>query len=302
MRSNISCHSVVSACLGLMLLGVASCEKMNIVSQPADDGRGEQRPNVTVRVTSFEQVPFSPGTRAEVADACSRLVFILYDSEGKKVKHVSQKQGDESFGTASFAVPEGRYLAVAVGHSSGGNPSMANPLKLQFTNSSGYSDTFMASDSVTVTDASTTLNLAMRRIVAKVRLMVDNPPKQGTTLVRINYKGGSGAFSALTGLGTVKSDQYTNVEVDGTEQQFEVYTIPHAERDTLNFTVMAHDASGLELTNDTILNVPVRVNHVTVCRGYLFYGNSARTRSTSFTVSLDDAWASEQLQKSHQAR
>ena len=51
MKHKIFCHLMASVC-GMMLLGVASCEKMNVSASNA----GEEDVSVTVRVTSFEQV------------------------------------------------------------------------------------------------------------------------------------------------------------------------------------------------------------------------------------------------------
>jgi hypothetical protein len=40
---------------------------------------------------------------------------------------------------------------VVVGHSASGNPTMTNPAKIQFTNSIGYTDTFLYTEQVEVT-------------------------------------------------------------------------------------------------------------------------------------------------------
>ena len=55
MKHKIFCHLMASVC-GMMLLGVASCEKMNVSASDA----GEEDVSVTVRVTSFEQGAILP--------------------------------------------------------------------------------------------------------------------------------------------------------------------------------------------------------------------------------------------------
>ena len=118
--------------MGVVLTGAASCEKMNVKSgEPDGDGV-----NVSLRVTSFEQVPFglSRTRLRSVEDVCSRLNYLIYDSDGHRLKQTVQEAGDEDFGQTSFNLGKGHYLLVVLAHSSSGNPTSTNATKIGFTN------------------------------------------------------------------------------------------------------------------------------------------------------------------------
>ena len=65
---------------------LASCEKVIL------DEESHENANVIIRVSSFEQMPFTRATQPVTA-LCTRLNFAIYQN-GEKVKTVAQKQGD----------------------------------------------------------------------------------------------------------------------------------------------------------------------------------------------------------------
>ncbi len=284
-------HSFVKVC-GVMLL-VASCEKMSIDDSASGDG--VESSNVSLHVGSVGMVPFASGTRSEAGSVSSRLNFALYNGEGQRVKQINQKEGDSDYGNPSFFMPEGKYLLVAVAHNSNGNPTMTNPQKINFSNAQGYTDTFLYADSLLVSESGVQKNLSLKRIVAKVRFMVDTPIPPGTKQMQFYYTGGAGTFSALTGYGSVKSKQAVMFDVEGSERQFEIYTIPHAELDTLEVQVSTFDANATPITQKTISKVPVQRNRITICRGNLFDEQAESTRTVTFTLAVDDAWGEDLL-------
>jgi len=280
--------SLFLAIVGVVLPLMASCEKMSFGDE-VSGGEGEQS-NVSLHVGSIGMVPFAARTRAEVGSVSSRLNFALYDGEGKRVKQINQKEGDADYGNPSFFMPEGKYLLVVVAHNSNGNPTMTNPQKINFSNTQGYTDTFLYADSLQVDETGVRKDLSLKRIVAKVRFMVDNPIPAGTKQIQFYYTGGAGTFSALTGYGSVKSKQAVIFDVEGSERQFEIFTIPHAELDTLEVQVSTYDANTTPITQKTISKVPVQRNRITICRGNLFDEQAEGTRAVTFTLAVDDAW------------
>ena len=281
---------------GVVLLSGVSCEKMIV----GDDGDSDA--NVVLRVTSFEQVPFSLArTRSKVAgEVCTRLNFIIFDESGeKRLNQVSQELGNESFGTASFYLSDGKYRIVVVAHSSNGNPTSTDITKIGFTNTNGFSDTFFAYDTLTVSGNEIERPLNLKRIVSKVKFdFIDELPSR-TTGVKFSYNGGSGKFNALDeGWGSVKSEQAMDFKCDGSEKTFEVYTIPRKDSDHLWMRVNAYNGpkleSGVELSNRVIESIPIKRNCVTICRGVLF----SPVYGAQFDIRIEDIWEPDTLEMS----
>ena len=135
------------------VIALVSCEK-TIDSEELEESKG----NLRVSVFQIEKTPFenftgkayTPARRAAASEACTRLNFAIYDMAGTRIKQINQQSSAADFGSAVFQLPEGTYQLVVVGHSSGGNPTMTDPTKIQFTNSTGYTDTFLCYGEVTI--------------------------------------------------------------------------------------------------------------------------------------------------------
>jgi len=129
-----------------------SCEKP--IYDDEEDGGGEkqiQDANLMVSVFQIVQTPFSEFTRTAASKVCTRLNFAIYDQSGSRLKQVNQQSSAADFRSAEFQLESGTYQLVVVGHSASGNPTMTNPAKIQFTNSIGYTDTFLYTEQVEVT-------------------------------------------------------------------------------------------------------------------------------------------------------
>jgi hypothetical protein len=275
-----------AALFGMVLL-TASCEKMNLSGRSNNADEGEA--NVVVRITSFEQVPFSASTRAAVGDVCNHLNFVVFDENGERVDQKNQELGDEGFGEGRFTLPLGNYLLAIVAHSSDGNPSVnkrtaSKNESISFTNAKGYTDTFFASKGLTVGDSAINLDMNLRRVVAKVRFVNEDAIPEKADSIRIYYEGGSGSIDAQSGYGNVKSKQTT--WFDKRETPFEIYTIPWEDNAYLEATIGAFQAGDL-LTSTVIDSIPIRRNCITTCRGALFDG---KVTKVSFTITVDDSW------------
>ena len=272
---------------GVVLL-VASCEKMNLGgrSDDADDGEA----NVVVRVMSFEQMPFSAATRANIEDVCNHLNFVVFDENGERVDQKNQELGDEGFGEGRFTLPLGNYRLAIVAHSSDGNPSVnkrsaSKHESISFTNAKGFTDTFFASKALTVGDSAINLEMNLSRVVAKVRFINEDVIPAKADSIRIYYEGGSGSIDAQSGYGNVKSKQTAWFDKSET---LEIYTIPWQNDAYLEATISTFQGGDL-LTSTVIDSIPIRRNCITTCRGNIFDG---KVTKVSFTITVDDSWNS----------
>ena len=291
-----------SAFLALFVMSVVfvlvSCEKPLIGEENnAVDTKG----NLRVSVFQIEKMPLAslfPGvsqttTRGAqaVSEVCTRLNFAVYDIDDSRVKQVNQTADQTNFGTASFQLEEGTYQLVVVGHSANGNPTMTNPAKIQFTNSTGYTDTFLCYGEVTIGEDAVDLQVSLDRIVALCRFVVTDDIPADVRKMQFYYTGGSGAFNAATGLGSVASKQTVTVDVTGGQKQFDLYTFLHELSDTIALKVTALDASG-NVLYEREFDVPMQQNHITWLSGAFFNGSgSSSTTITGVTVNTD--WAGE---------
>jgi hypothetical protein len=290
MKNKSFSHFMAFVC-GMMLC-VASCEKMNVTNTDSGD-KGEA--NVRLSVGSFELEPFS-ATRTMVSDVCSRISFLVYDRNGDRIRKLDQQVGDADFGQADFLLAQGRYFLVVTAHSGLGNPTSTNAQKIAFTNKTGFTDTFLYADSLTVGDTDVEQSLNLRRIVAMVRFLPIDAVPVGADSIRFHYTGGSGTFDAVAGgWGVVNSEQMQWYGVSGKTNQFDIYTIPHeGDDDQLKVKVNTyHDTAGdiSILSECEIEGIPVKRNHITTCRGYLF----SPVFQQKFNITIDDVWDNDSI-------
>ena len=282
----------ISAVIALLLVfTIFACEK---AITPDDNTAGDADGNLRVSVFEIEKTPFASLTRAsEPASAVvTRLNFAIYDQAGTRLKLVSQQSGAADFGQASFQLPEGTYQLVVVGHSSGGNPSMTTPYKIQFTNSQGFTDTFLYYGEVTIGEEGVDLQVSLDRIVALCRFVITDDFPADVRKMRFYYTGGSGAFDASTGLGCVNSKQDVKFDVVAGQNEFDLYTFLHDIDGTIHLTVTALDASDNELYNRS-LDVPMEQNHITWLSGAFFGGSGSSSTTTITNVTVNTDWAGE---------
>ena len=278
-------------CAIVALCVLVACEKALMTEDASTSG--DKNGNLHVSVCQIEQTPFGNLTRGAepVANVCTRLNFAIYDEGGMRVKQINQTSDKAGFGQCAFQLEEGTYQLVVVGHSANGNPTMTDPTKIQFTNATGFSDTFLCYGEVTIGEEQVDYEVSLDRIVALCRFVItDDIPAEVKTM-RFYYTGGSGAFNAVTGLGCVASKQDVKFTVTAGQKQFDLYTFLHDLSDNITLTVTALDASGNELYNRQF-DVPMQQNHITWLSGAFFNGSgSSSTTIGGVTVNTD--WAGE---------
>ena len=283
----------------LIVFAVFACEKA-IISDKNESGA--TKGNLRVSVFQIEKTPFESLTRSsdgavtrtgQAASAVvTRLNFAIYDMSGTRLKQVNQTSDMADFGHASFQLEEGTYQLVVVGHSSGGNPTMTDPTCIKFTNSQGYTDTFLFFSEVTIGEEAVNYQVSLDRIVARCSfVLTDETIPSDVKKMRFYYTGGSGAFDATTGLGCVASKQDVKFDVTSTQKQFDLYTFLHDTEGTIHLTVTALDNADNVLYERTF-DVPMEQNHITWLSGTFFNGSgSSSTTITDVTVNTD--WAGE---------
>ena len=271
----------------LALLTLFSCYQPLI----PDDDAGLPDGNLRICVSQLRQVPFSDPSRSTVSDACTRLNFAIYNKDGTRVKQINQQVGDAHFGNASFQLDEGTYQLVVVAHSSDGNPTMTDPASIKFTNAQGFTDTFLYYGEVTIGEEPLEMQVSLDRIVSLCRFIITDDYPATVATMRFYYTGGSGAFNAHTGLGSVKSKQDVKFDVTTGQKQFDLYTFLHDTTGTIHLTATALDTSDREVYSREF-DIPLRQNYITWFSG-AFFGGNGTTSSTVINVNINTDWSGE---------
>ena len=276
----------------LLLLSVVvlSCEKPAIPDGVVTGKHG----NLVVNIATVEQMPF-PGfsTRATVVEACSRLNFLVYDSLGTRVAYENQTSDKDGFGSAAFQLSPGKYQLVVVGSSGKSNPTTTNPAKIQFTKSTGFTDTFYSNDYVVVGDSLVSANVSLARNVALCRVMFTDTIPQDVSKLQFEYKGGSGSFDASTGLGvSTKSSQVATFAAEAGRDStvYDLYTFLPADADSVHLKAEAY-ASDDKLIRSREFNVPMARRQITKFSGAFFSGSSGST--ITVIIGIDTSWEGE---------
>lgn len=286
-------------CILCTLLSLSSCEKAITDDDSVVSGSvADKNANLQVTVFSIEKTPFETFTRTAtpVSEACTRLNFAVYTLDGSRVKQVNQSSAEADFGKASFQLAEGTYLLVVVGHSASGNPTMTDPTKVQFTNATGYTDTYLCYANVTIGEDKVDYKVSLDRITALCRfVLTDTEIPAEVKKMHFYYTGGSGAFNAQTSLGCVNSKQDVKFDVSASQKQFDLYTFPYKSTEgTIHLVVSALDASGVEILQREF-DVSVEKNYITWVSGSFFDSSGSDPTGgagiTSVTVNTD--WAGE---------
>ena len=274
----------------LLMFAVFSCKKAIIPEEESAIQNG----NLRVSVYQIEKTPFASLTRAgkTASEVVTHLNFAIYDQSDSRLKQVNQTLDMADFERVSFQLEEGTYQLVVVGHSVSSNPTMTNPAKIQFTNTTGYTDTFLCYGEVTIGEEAVDYQVSLDRIVARCSfVLTDESIPAEVKKMQFYYTGGSGAFNAATGLGSVASKQTVTFDVTSGQKQFDLYTFLHEQSDNIALKVTALDASG-NVLYERDFDVPMEQNHITWLSGSFFNGSgSSSTTITGVTINTD--WAGE---------
>ncbi len=266
-----------------------SCEKPIINEKiSADEVR------VVFHVVSFSQTPLTTSNVRQVPvridEACSRLSFAIYDGS-TKVKSVNQTKGSNDFGTLSLVLPKGNYRLVAIAHNGTGAAAITSPDKITFPNNK-CTDTFYICEDFSVSDNSE-FDLTLKRAVAMFRFVIEDAFPENIHQMKFYYTGGSSTFDATTGYGCVNSKQteYREIsdEMGNNEKQFDLFTFPHAEEDTLKMTITALTSSEATVKERTFANIPIKLNSITQYSG-TFFETTSTEGDLDLHFKVDTTW------------
>jgi len=169
---------------------------------------------------------------------------------------------------------------------------MTDPTKVQFTNATGYTDTYLCCAKVTIGEDKVDYKVSLDRITALCRfVLTDTEIPAEVKKMRFYYTGGSGAFDATTSLGCVNSKQDVKFDVSASQKQFDLYTFLHDTEGTIHLTVSALDASGVEILQRDF-DVPMKKNFITWLSGP-FFGESATGGFGITNVTVNTDWNGE---------
>ena len=286
------------AVLWAVLLALTSCEKPNFGLFEEEEVVPDGYVRLKFNITHFEQIPFSSSASysrgtTDASGVCTRINLAIFNEEGK-VAAINQSIDEEKFGEISVFVPEGDYTAVILAHSCNGNATISKPEEIKFPNNK-VTDTFFYCGEVTA-DGDGSIDIQMRRAVAKFVLETEDKLPQNVAEVTFKYTGGSSTFDAVKGYGCVNSRQ-TEVrtvteEMRGKPASFEIYTLPHNDTGELKITVTVADENGNTLAERNFENVPVKVNQITRYKGD-FFGSLTQFGNASIKLKFDADWTHE---------
>ena len=275
-------------CLGLcrllpffMVLFLVACEKPLSIDDeepPVAKGKG----NVVLTVAGYEQFSNAVRSTVSLTEVCSRLHFVFYQ-DGDRKKTVTQKRGDDNFGTLEVSLDAGDYEVLILGHSCTGkeNPTMTHPEKIMFSNlndagnGTGYSDTFYFFEGLTVNEEMLSRTYTLQRATAMLRFVTTDTKPAEVKRMRFYYTGGSGALDCYMGVGCVKSTQVafldTPASSDNRPVEFDVFTFPRSKEGAmLTLRVTAYNASDEVLFDRSFSDISVQRNVISHLSGEFF--------------------------------
>ena len=276
--------------LVLSLVLLTGCEKTML-----DEQSSKQDGNVVLKLSLYEQIPFSTRSLQDIRQLCTR-VNVAFFQNGTKVKTVSQKADDASFGTVSLTLDAGVYQVVVIAHNCSGSATISSAEKVTFP-SNVVTDTFYYEGELTVASSQDTYELVLQRPVAMFRLQLTDVLPSNAHKIRFYYTGGSSTFNPSTGFGCVNSRQTVMMDIEDGQQMFEVYTFPHELNDFLKITVTIYDSGENILKEQVFEQVPVTVDQITIFTGSFFGGSGGGggggnpNAPSGITMKADGDWS-----------
>ncbi len=277
------------ALLLAMALGLSSCEKA--IFDEEQEPTTKKNGNVTLRASMFNIVPFDTRAVQNIADYCTKLCFVLYNSSGAVVKEVTQKSGDSGYGEVSLSLEPATYKLLILAHSSTSNPTLTNPASLLFTDNMYYSDTFYYYGDLVVTTDDKTHDLQLQRATTMVRFTITDEVPSNVKTILCKWEGQSGTFNATTGWGlNTSSVQMVVYDVTGLTPpiSLKLFTFMHENEGTLKLTVTARGTNSSDVVASKVFDaVPIKNHMVTEYNGRFF---SSGESTNGFNITAETEW------------
>ena len=236
---------LVVACFGLV-----ACEKsVYQLEEEKSAGKSDKNDagaNLILRIVAAE-------TRAgeDITNYWGTINFVAYQNNDK-VKAITQQRGENGYGEAAMKLTPGTYQVLVLAHSSNGNPSLANPKKIDFTNTIGFTDTYYYYGDIVVEETAKEHTVDLKRASSLVHFIIKDELPATVNQFQFYYEGGSGALDATTGYGCEASRQSVYLDVDheaGPPYTFDLYTMLRTDSATLKMQVKGFKS------NNTIVKI-----------------------------------------------
>lgn len=276
-------------------LSFTSCQKGYVGDDDSTVGSQNDKIKLELNVAKLGDADFEKtyqvSRSTDVTTFCTRLSVAVYQN-GNRVKQINQTSSDENFGKIELSLPAGKYDLVALAYSGSKSATMTDPKKVTF--SGGMSDTFWYCKELDL-EENTSEDIYMKRVVAVFRLSTTDAVPENMKTVKFGFTGGSSTLDAITGQGCVNSRQSKEFSITsdmvGKKADFDVYTFPKPDSETLKVTVTATDVNGNMVMQKVFEDVKIKSNMITTYTGELFAGAGTGANANYSTHFLtDDEW------------
>lgn len=244
--------------LTIFALTLISCEKFALEESVDTGETSESNGNVTLQITEAEISHFK------------RITYSIFRNGGK-VKNVNQQSPSSTFGAATFALTEGDYQAVVIGHNGEGNATVSSPEKITFYKNK-TTDTFCYYESFHVTEDNLRKDITPHRVTGMFVLHIKDAIPSTAKTIKFYYTGGSSTLNATTGYGCVNSRQTEEREMNPQQKDYRIYTLPHSDAKKLHIIITVYDQQGNTITKKDLKDVEIKQNNQTICSLNLFDG------------------------------
>lgn len=219
-------------------------------------------------------------TRAASKDATDHLLLAIYDSQGHLVDTIVYQDKDDatltSYGTFTHTLKYGKYTLLALGWNGSQKCTVHHPDSISFSED-WTPHTFLCRQNISVSAAySDTRTLSLRRCVAKFSLVFKDYtdkviPEELSDFV-LSISGGGCTLDSETRHCARKKDVTRTIAVTtpSNVRSLVSYSFLPADSAGLTINILARDAAGNTLAEQTFEDVPMKINYETKYSGNFF--------------------------------
>ena len=276
-----------AAALCLVLFACQSESEMN-------DGTSME---VMFRVVNYTQYSLDEVTRSS-ADVLDHLVLGVFDAETDAPvgSLIVQDKGDTGYGTFTVSLSRGSYRLVFLGYNGTKACRMTASSTISFEDDA-VPQTFLYSTLLTVGDeAVAAQDVVLKRAVGAFRLTLADAIPSNLATMRFRFAAGSTKLDGQTGYGKDNAGRTYDISIPSsyigkTDTKMTVYLFLPASEASMDITVDALSSDGGTIHSRNFSAVPMKINQMLNYTGLFFADPSS---DLSATVTVDDAWGSEQ--------
>lgn len=290
---SFSIHRMLLLALAVCICFISCKDKEDLMSQEA----GMEGPLYTIQLEAGHagsisglDIPAKDSSK-QLQQQIKQLYFLVYNAKGARVRTVSQRHDQDSFGRVALRLPVGDYTVVVTGEQflhnrnayiDGDRYETEQRLPL----STAYISTESITAELTTTElffrkfplavrggmASQLVTVPLRRIVGRLEVKVTDLPKKGVFSIAVSRDMGRFNFAAeqvdTVAMGAAATEQGAGIRAD--EKHGYVYVLNTIA--PFNVTISGMDTSRLPWVayTKTIRNVRCYPNQRTILSGKVF--------------------------------